>query len=97
MEKESRILQSIKKFSAGNKKIEKELVETIMLHLVQELKEIGKCLNNNDWFGLKKIAHKLTSTFVFLEISRAIELTETIKNTAGIYPKNTKKETSELI
>ena len=95
--KKTNVIQEIKAFSSGDQESERALVEIIISQTSLQLLQITTCLKSNNWDQLKNIAHKLYSTFIFLKIPRAKELTEAIRTTAGTNIEATQKEAIELI
>jgi hypothetical protein len=96
MKKDS-LIRKIKKISAGSKKVERELMDIIIRQTSFLLQGIEESLSKADWVELRRLAHKIQSTFTILKMQRAKELAEAIRITSGIKIRITKKNTLELI
>jgi HPt (histidine-containing phosphotransfer) domain-containing protein len=95
--KKNSLIKKISKIAGGKKKVEKQLIEIIYRQTSLLLKQMEDSLKKADWIELKRLAHKIQSTFAILKMQRAKELAEAIRTNSGIKIRATKKETIELI
>jgi len=95
--KKNSLIKKIKVIAAGDKKVEREIIKIISRQTSLLLKQIESSLNKGDWKELKRLAHKIQSTFTILKMQRAKKLSEAIENNSGIKLRITKRDTLELI
>ncbi len=95
--KKDTLTQKIKEIAAGDKQAEMKLIDIIISQTSSQLLEIENSLNEANWVELKRLVHKMQSTFSILKMKRAKELTETLRETAGINNQASKKEIAEVI
>jgi len=76
-------IEVIKRFST-DKETKQKLMELLIKQLSHQVQHLQTCILNEDWDEIKKVCHKMKSTFTFLKMSRPSELTEILRNEAGI-------------
>jgi len=94
--KKSNPLQEIEKLAGGDKQTKKELIRIFIHQTSQRVTEMNSYMQSNDWDELKRTAHKMKSSFLYLNMARPIELTDFLMETSGIDIKTTAKHINEL-
>ena len=95
MEK-SNPIPEIEKIARGNDQTKKELIEIFIRQISKQVKQINDYKEAKDWDELKKIAHTMKSSFLYLRMKRPIELANLLMETSGIEIETTSKQVNEL-
>jgi pentatricopeptide repeat protein len=95
MEKSS-VLKEVDKFAKGNRQTKLKYIELFISQTSQEIKGLQACLKNKDWSEVKRIVHRMRSSFIFLAMQEAKTLADTIWKTAGINSKTTTQQINKL-
>jgi hypothetical protein len=90
------VTKEIEKISEGNEAAIKEITEIIIRQTSKKLALIDLYLKNNNWEGLKDVAHFFKSNFLALNLSQFSKLVETLNTEAGLDVETTKKQAQEL-
>lgn len=73
------IIAEIKNFAEGDKKVQAELIEIIINQFSKHRLLLNKYMEEKNILEIKKIAHFLTSTFIFLKLERPLELVAVLR------------------
>jgi HPt (histidine-containing phosphotransfer) domain-containing protein len=90
------VLYRLEKFSKGDEHTKNKLIEILIRQLTQQVEQLQKSLSNKDWQEINRLAHKMKSSFLLLKMERPIELTEMLRETAGMNIKITTQQLNEL-
>ncbi len=94
--KKNSVLNEVEKFAKGNKQTKIKYMELFISQTSQEIKDLQACLENKDWSEVKRIVHRMRSSFIFLAMQEAKTLADTIWKTAGINSKTTSQQINKL-
>ena len=90
------IISEIDAISNGNSEAKKKLIDIIINQTTSEIIKLNINLHNENWAELKKSAHKMKSTFIYLKQPYLIELTDFLRKDSGNDVVMTKKNATEF-
>jgi HPt (histidine-containing phosphotransfer) domain-containing protein len=91
------VLNQIDILAKGNIDTKEKLINIFVFQTSNDIIKIKDCLQVENWNELKKVAHKLKSSFVYLKMHRPIELSETLSTKSGLDIETIKKYAKELV
>ncbi|HKC66770.1 MAG TPA: Hpt domain-containing protein [Bacteroidia bacterium] len=97
MNEHTNILKEFDRVSYGDAEVKEKLIQAFLSQKPDEIRIINNCLQEENWKELRNIAHKLKSSFIYLNMPRPIELTEALRVKAGADVEATKKQAKELV
>jgi HPt (histidine-containing phosphotransfer) domain-containing protein len=93
---EAMIIQEIERISGGDSQAKKDLIEIFIRQTSELIAQLQVCLLNTDWKEIKKIAHTLKSSFLYIGINQATLLADGIEKKAGTNVEITAQQVQEL-
>ena len=80
----TRELQAIEKIVGKKKQEKKKLLDIFIRQVSKQVEQLQTCIKGNDWKGLKKLVHKMKSTFIIADMPEAKALADIIGNSDSI-------------
>ena len=92
-----KINKQLDKLSNGNDNVKKNLIDLIINQTTAEVENLKINLQKKNWNSVIQTVHKLKSTFMYLQIERAENLSESILNLTVNDAKEIEELTNELL